>query len=243
MVSALAYVAMALSVHPAPVRAERVCNGHAELCDRPYDEVVQAATHNSMSSPDVVRIWPEHDGNIREQLDYGIRTLMIDASYWDAVDITVLQSLRARITSDAATALIDTIESRLAPRPGIYLCHSECALGAISMTAGLVEIKAFLDDHPDEVVTLLIQDGVTPADAEAAFVESGIDDLLYDATPDDDWPTLDELIDRGERLVVFSEQHVPPPAWYLRRVPTHPRHPLRCPLAGGAQLRTQSRSV
>ena len=83
------------------------------------------------------------------------------------------------------------------------------------MTAALVEIKAFLDDHPGEVVTLMIQDGVAPADAEAAFVESGIDDLLYSATADGDWPTLAELIDRGQRLVVFSEQHVPPPSWYL----------------------------
>jgi hypothetical protein len=83
-VSALAIVAMVVDVRPAAVSASRVCNGHAELCDRRYDDVVQAATHNSMSSPDVVRIWPEHDGNIREQLDFGIRTLMIDASYWRA---------------------------------------------------------------------------------------------------------------------------------------------------------------
>jgi hypothetical protein len=51
------------------------CNGYAELCDRPYDEVVYAATHNSMSSPDVVVVWPEHDGDIRAQLDYGVRAL------------------------------------------------------------------------------------------------------------------------------------------------------------------------
>jgi hypothetical protein len=206
---------MAVSVHPAAVGAARLCNGHAELCDRRYDEVVQAATHNSMSSPDVVRVWPEHDGNIRQQLDFGIRTLMIDASYWHTIDITELQSLRTLVGAGATTALIDTIESWLGPRPGIYLCHSHCALGAISMTTALVQIKTFLDDNPDEVVTLMIQDGVEPADAEAAFVESGINDLLYDDTPDGEWPTLGELIDRGQRLVVFSEQHVPPPTWYI----------------------------
>jgi hypothetical protein len=28
------------------------------------------------------------------------------------------------------------------------------------------------------------------------------------------WPTLGELIDRGERLVVFAEDEGPPPGWY-----------------------------
>ena len=76
---AVAGVATGIVAQPGPVGAGRLCNGHVELCDRHYDDVVQAATHNSMSSPDIVHIWPEHDGNIREQLDFGIRTLMIDA--------------------------------------------------------------------------------------------------------------------------------------------------------------------
>jgi hypothetical protein len=212
---AVATVATGIVAQPGPARAARVCNGHAELCDRPYDEVVQAATHNSMSSPDVVRVWPEHDGNIREQLDYGIRTLMIDASYWDGIDISQLGSLGDFGASDAGRDLLHTIETRLAPRPGIYLCHSQCALGAVSMISALGQIKGFLDEHPGEVVTLMIQDGIKPADVEAAFAESGIDDLLFDGPVDGEWPTLGEMIERGQRLVVFSEQHVPPPAWYL----------------------------
>jgi hypothetical protein len=214
-VSALAILAVAISVHPDPVRAARVCNGHAELCDRRYDDVVQAATHNSMSSPDVVRVWPEHDGNIRDQLDFGIRTLMLDASYWDGIDVAELSALRDAANPGPITALLDTIVTRLAPRPGTYLCHNLCAFGAISMTTALDQVKAFLEANPNDVVTLMIQDGISPADAEAAFVDSGIDDLLYDDSPDGEWPTLGELIDRGQRLVVFSEQHVPPPRWYL----------------------------
>jgi hypothetical protein len=167
-----------------------------------------------MSSPDVVRVWPEHDGNIRQQLDFGVRTLMIDASYWRAVDDAPLQSLRQLVPSDATAGLIETIESRIAPRPGVYLCHSQCALGAIPMTAALAQVKGFLDDDPDEVVTLMIQDGVDPRDVEATFRDSGLDDLLYDGPGDGEWPTLGQLIDRGQRLIVFSEQHVPRPSWY-----------------------------
>ena len=65
--------------------APRACNGHVELCDRPYDEVVYAATHNSMSSPDVVPVWPEHDGDLEAQLDAGVRALLIDTHYWPPV--------------------------------------------------------------------------------------------------------------------------------------------------------------
>jgi hypothetical protein len=213
--SSLALATIAVLVPPDSVYAERLCNGHAELCDRRYDRIVQAATHNSMSSPDVVRVWPEHDGNIREQLRSGIRTLMIDASYWSGIDSALVRSLRVHLTSDAEIALLKTIDTHLAPRPGIYLCHSRCAYGAISMTSALVDIKAFLDDNPDEVVTLMIQDAIDPADAEAAFVESGIDDLLYAGTPGGEWPTLGELIDRNQRLIVFSEQHAAPPAWFM----------------------------
>ncbi len=233
MVSMLANVAVNGTASPGPVLAERRCNGHAQLCDRRYDDIVQAATHNSMSSPDVVRVWPEHDGSIRDQLDYGIRTLMLDATYWDDVDMAQLSRLPGLLTAStpgASRPLISTITRRLTGRPGVYLCHSQCALGALSMSTALDQVKAFLNENPDEVVTLLIQDGVDTAEVEHAFRASRLEDLVYDGA-DDDWPTLGELIDRGQRLVVFSEQHAPPPTWYrsafedIQDTPYGPRSP------------------
>jgi hypothetical protein len=144
-----------------------------------------------------------------------VRTLMIDATYWQGLDDAPLRSLRRFVASNATDALIAAIEGRLAPRPGVYLCHNQCALGAIPMTTALDEVKGFLDGHPDEVVTLMIQDSVAPVDVEAAFLDSGLGDMVYRGDPGRRWPTLGQLIDRGQRLVVFSEQHTPPPAWYL----------------------------
>jgi len=162
-----------------------------------------------------VRVWPEQDGSIRDQLDFGIRMLMIDATYWHGVDLDELPWWRALVGSPVPSAVFDTIAARLAPRPGLYLCHSQCALGAIPMTTALLDIKAFLAEHPDDVVTLLIQDSVAPRDVEAAFAETGLTDLLYEETPGAPWPTLGEMIERDERLVVFSEQHVTARPWYL----------------------------
>lgn len=199
---------------PAP-EAGRACNGHAELCERTYDTVVQAATHNSMSSPDVVRIWPEHDANIRAQLNFGIRTLLIDTKYWTAVySPEDLSTFDQTLPADVANELFGTLAGRLQERPGTYLCHSRCAYGAIPFAQALTTVRTFLDANPNEVVTLIIQDGVSKTDTEEAFAASGADRYVYEGPGDDGWPTLGELIDDGHRLVVFSEFRGPPPAWY-----------------------------
>lgn len=202
---------------PAPTAhvSERRCNGHAELCDRRYDEIVQAASHNAMSSPDVVRIWPEHDADISSQLNYGIRTLLIDTHYWEAIESPGdLSTAEQRLPPETARYLFEELEERLGARPGTYLCHSRCAYGAISFEAALVDIKTFLDANTTDVVTLIIQDAITVADTEAAFRATGLEEYLYADDPGDKWPTLGELIDANHRLIVFSESHGPPPDWY-----------------------------
>jgi len=197
------------------VTAVRECNGHAELCDRPYDQIVQAATHNSMSSPDVVQIWPEHDANITTQLDAGIRTLLIDTSYWPEIDRpSELSTIEIALPPAVASFLFDELDERLSAHPGTYLCHSRCAYGAISLVTALSDVKSFLDANPDDVVTLIVQNGISTTDTVAAFTSSGLDSYLYDRSPTTEWPTLGDLVDSGRRLVVFAETASPPPAWY-----------------------------
>jgi hypothetical protein len=197
---------------PRPVRR---CNGAAALCDRPYDQVVQAATHNSMSSSDAVLVWPEHDGDIRAQLEAGIRALLIDTKYWERVDDPrELSTFEQVLPADVADLLFATLGQRLEAHDGTYLCHSRCAYGAIPLRQALGTVRDFLAANPDEVVTLIIQNGITAADTEAAFVDAGLEEYLYDGDPAGGWPTLGELVDRGQRLVVIAERDGPPPAWY-----------------------------
>ncbi len=54
------------------------CNGHVELCDRPFDTVVLAGTHNSMSTQDDGFIAPNQNRSMARQLDDGIRAMLID---------------------------------------------------------------------------------------------------------------------------------------------------------------------
>lgn len=190
------------------------CNGHVELCDRAYDEVAYAATHNSMSSPDVVRVWPEQDETIRQQLDGGVRALLIDTHYWtQAVSTEQIEALSPNVPpAIVAAAVADRDLSRA--RPGTFLCHNHCIWGGMPFGDALDDVKDFLDENPREVVTLVIQDAISTEDTEAAFAAAGLEPYLHTQDVDDDWPTLGEMIERDERLVVFSEFEGPPPDWY-----------------------------
>jgi hypothetical protein len=54
------------------------CNGHPELCDRRFDEVAYATTHNAMSSEEDGFIAPNQNLRLVQQLEDGIRGFMLD---------------------------------------------------------------------------------------------------------------------------------------------------------------------
>lgn len=201
---------------PDPSEADVVeCNGHAALCNRPYDEVVYAATHNSMSSPDIVQVWPEHDGDMRSQLDFGVRALLIDTHHWTSVDSAAqLVDLAPDLPPSVASLVLATAGPLAEGREGTFLCHNHCVFGGIDLVEGLGQVTGFLEENPAEVVTLIVQDAISVADTEAAFAAAGLEPYLYTHRPGRPWPTLREMIESDERLVVFAEEEGPPPAWY-----------------------------
>jgi hypothetical protein len=211
--TAAAVLVVVIVVTPDTNRV-RACNGHAELCDRPYDKVAQAATHNAMSSPDVVQIWPEQDLTIGQQLDLGIRTLLIDVHYWPRTTPADISRVAPSLPNAVAQRIASINADRFRPREGVYLCHLLCAFGGIPFGDGLAQIRSFLERNPDEIVTLIVQDEVAPADVVRALSDAGLAKYAFRPVPAEPWPTLGHLIDRGERLVVFAENSGPPPAWY-----------------------------
>lgn len=190
------------------------CNGHLQLCDRPFHEVVFAATHNAMSISEYGWIWPEQDGTITEQLETGIRALLIDTYYWHGAEQLedYLDDL-PKSNQEAIRQIIANLQPALY-REGTYLCHNTCLLGGMPLVEALEEVRQFLDTHPREVVVLIIQDAITPEDTEQAFIESGLLQYVYTYNPDEGWLTLGEMIELDERVVVMVEEQGPPPAWY-----------------------------
>ncbi len=64
----------AADAEPAP----RACNGHAELCDRPFSAVAFATAHNAMSNADDEWIFPNQPHDLSRQLADGVRGFMLD---------------------------------------------------------------------------------------------------------------------------------------------------------------------
>lgn len=72
----------------------------------------------------------------------------------------------------------------------------------------LTTIKTWLDSNPSQVITLLLTngDGVDISDFGTVMSDSGLSSYAYapgSTLSMDEWPTLQELIDAGTRLVMF----------------------------------------
>jgi hypothetical protein len=96
----------------------------------------------------------------------------------------------------------------------MYLCHSFCELGATPLAGVLADLRAFLVAHPDEVVVIINQDYVTPADFVAAVRRADLERFAYGGPIDGDRPTLREMIDSGRRVVFLAENHAGAARWY-----------------------------
>jgi hypothetical protein len=214
-----------------PDRPVTVCNGREALCARPLNEVVFAASHNSMAAADE-RGWyfAAHRGGLGEQLDYGVRALLIDTHYGIRdkegnvrTDLEREGTNRAKIVTAIGEEGLAAAE-RLVGRIGfgelegdsdIYMCHTLCELGATPLVEGLRDVRGFLDTHPDELVILFIQDETTPADTVAVFDRAGLTRYAHVHERDEPWPDLRELIASDERLLVMVESDPRgAPPWY-----------------------------
>jgi hypothetical protein len=207
----------------------RSCNGSPKLCDRRLNKVTFPGTHNSMSAADS-RGWlftnQRHD--IAQQLDDGIRVLLIDPHYGvpsgDKVrtDLEREGTSRNRIAAQigskgiaAAERLIGDLDSTdLEGERVPYLCHSVCELGATQMVDALTDLRTFLEENRFEVVIIFIEPSIRADEIAAAFHDTGLDPYLATLERYEPLPTLRELIASNRRLIVFTERGGGTPDWY-----------------------------
>ena len=176
-----------------------VCNGSEQLCDRTLDQVAFAATHNSMSAADQVG-WKltQQERGIPAQLDAGIRGLLIDM-YYAAKTRRGIQNLPKR-----QIGLVGEV----------YLCHAVCGLGATRAADALRGVRDFLHEHPREVLVFSIEDHVRPPDIAQAFEQSGLARYVWRGPLGPGrFPTLREMIDRNQRVVVMAENKTGDVPW------------------------------
>jgi hypothetical protein len=218
--------ALAAGGSPAPRLSGR-CNGHAELCDRPLNDVAFLGTHNSMAADNEPGwLFAAQDAGIGPQLSDGVRALLIDTHYGFATprgvatDLSGESTSREKVVEEVGERFVETAE-RLRERIGydgggtreIFLCHTFCEVGATRALDALEGVQRFLVAHPEEVLILSIQDDTTAADTAKLIRDSGLIREVYRGAARPPWPTLRALIDRDERVLVLVENHPGAEPW------------------------------
>ena len=187
-----ALLVASVAVVPAVAQGERDarCNGAARLCDRRLDRVVLPGAHNAMSAQSLGFELPNQSVGIPGQLETGIRALLIDTHYGIS-------------RPDGTVATADDQPGAAGRRP--YLCHVRCEIGASPLVPVLRSIRRFLRRHPNNVVTIVVEDKVSPADFAAAVRDSGLLDYVYRGPPGPRWLRLETMIARRQQVVMLAE--------------------------------------
>ena len=226
-VGASVALAAALSDGEAPAQRTGHCNGHAALCERRLNEVALLGTHNSMAAAgEPGWLFAAQDAGIPAQLREGVHALLIDTHYGIrrprgvVTDFSGENATRAKLAAEVGERFVATAE-RIRRRIGsdatgprdVFLCHTLCEVGATQTLVALRQVHRFLVRHPEEVLVLSIQDDTSAADTARMIRASGLVDEVYRGRAARPWPTLREMIDRDERVLVLAENRAGGAPW------------------------------
>ena len=164
--------------HVASYLPGLACNGDAGICDRGYDDVAYATTHNAFSALNdgFDPLIANHTEGMQQQMIDGVRGMMLDTHYY----------LGGTYLCHGFCQLGGQV------------------LGTIDLATGLGWIRSFLDDNPDAVMTIIFESYISEADTAAAFAASGLDAYLHEQAVGQPWPTLRQMIRASKRLVVLT---------------------------------------
>ncbi|KAI0841643.1 PLC-like phosphodiesterase [Hypoxylon sp. FL0890] len=173
--SSFAIASASSTASAAASTSTTACNNSPDLCSRSYNNITHMGAHDSAFLRD------SSTSNSIAGNQYYNATVALSAG---------LRLLQAQVhDKDGA----------------IELCHTSCdLLDAGTLESWLTDIKSWMDDNPNEVVTLLLvnSDDKDVSDFGTVFSDSGIDKYGY--TPSgSSWPTLQEMISADTRLVTF----------------------------------------
>ncbi|MFN7972218.1 MAG: putative Ig domain-containing protein [Acidobacteriota bacterium] len=186
--SYVAFPGLAFGVSPVEGNAalRLRCNGSAVACDRPYNQWSEVSTHNAMSN--------EEDG------------------FWLPTP-NQKYSFARQLDDGVRCLMLDTYMDQGQPA----LCHAYCVLGSTPWIPMLQDLDLWLETHPHDVVTFVLEAYITEAETRQALLAAGIFGRVYHhgKPPGSPWPTLRELCETGQRLVVFTDDGSANGDWHL----------------------------
>jgi hypothetical protein len=170
----LQIVLFLFSIFLSQISYSKTCLGNEDLCQKKYDEITYLTTHNSFNyskrghlkkyGPHLY-LFPNQERPIQDQLDHGVRALMLDLHY----------------------------------RKGkVVLCHGGkgCGLLGVDLAGDIFkDLKEFLVQHKNEIITLILESYVSTQDLKNELDKSGLSPYLHCQDPMRPWPTIHEMLD------------------------------------------------
>ena len=173
-------------------------------------------------------MFPNQSRSIPGQLEDGVRAFLIDAHYGMPVgervktllenEGTAMSKYEAAVGKEgmaAALRIRDRMVGGDERQRAVYVAHGFCELGATRLTETLEEMRDFLVANPGEILIVVIQDeGVAPRDIARCFEESGLVDFVYRGPATPPWPTLRQMAESDQRVLVMAENDATGVPWY-----------------------------
>ncbi|WP_405533171.1 PI-PLC domain-containing protein [Streptomyces avidinii] len=171
--------------------------------DRRLDEVAFLTTHNAFTNYEDSR-WSSvnQSESVRAQLDNGVRGLSLDTHWYER----------------STWLCVISFGSDCYPSD-VYLCHGDCktfagatyALPRQSFHGTMQTVVDFLAAHPQEVVTVFLEDYVGADQLQQSLGRvRGLQEMVF--RPDEwgvrqhGWPKVADLVTAGKRLLIFSDR-------------------------------------
>ena len=163
------------------------CNGSVDNCDKSYTDVTYPETHNAHATIDdgYSFLALNHRKNISQQWDSGFRAFMLDIHH-------------SRYSED----LVNTSFCHGTYDMGIH----PCVHGSQNAVELLSILKSKMAESPHDIVTLLFEVYVPYTHVEYILNESGLLEKTHIQTLNEPWPTLRQMGDSKQNLVVFIEE-------------------------------------
>jgi len=86
--------------------------------------------------------------------------------------------------------------------------HGTPIAGQQKISEVLLPVKNFLDNNPNEIISIIFENSVSNEQLEAGIIAAGLDKYAY--IHDGTWPLLKDMVTQGTRLVMFIEQDKSP---------------------------------
>ena len=87
--------------------------------------------------------------------------------------------------------------------PTVY--HGSWLLGSSPLIDFLNDIKTFMDNNPNEIITIIFECYTSANEIEGDFIQSGLINYVYTHSLGNSWPTLQTMINNNTRLVVLTD--------------------------------------